>query len=107
MPDKKPLTDEQWNHIRTKRVFEAKIRDTWVDDVGGIHLELVYESARVLRLKSGDWQFGHGGRHNGVGTEECPKTLHHHCDDFCKSPSPLELMEAGINPRVFKEQSRA
>lgn len=100
------LTDEQWASVRGRIVSEANVVSTWVDDVGGIHFELIFESPRIIRLRNGDWSFGHGGTHHGVGTEECPTKRHHHCDDFCSSPSSLELMEAGINPRSFTEQSR-
>jgi hypothetical protein len=62
---------------------------------------------RIKRLKDGDWQFGHGGTHHGVGTEDCPKWLHHHHDEFCALPTDLELMTAGIDPKEFKVRSRA
>lgn len=60
----------------------------------------------VERLKMGDWSFGHAGMHCGVGTEECPKTLHHHHDEFCMRPTRAELIAAGINPRYFRMKSR-
>lgn len=63
--------------------------------------------ARIERLKQGDWQFGHAGRHHGNGSPDCPSELHHHHDAFCKIPTPLELLEAGIDPNEFKPQSRA
>lgn len=96
MEEHSELTDEQRISVRKRTVSEATIVDTWVDDVGGIHLELIFESPRILRLRSGDYSFGHGGMTKGI----------HMCDDFCASPSSLELMEAGINPRNFVEQSR-
>lgn len=64
-------------------------------------------NTRVERLKMGDWSFGHGGRHHGVGTQDCPKELHHHHDEFCSMPTIMELIEAGINPKIFKPKSRA
>jgi hypothetical protein len=65
------------------------------------------ESRRIERLRRGDWQFGHQGRHNGVGTEECPRELHHHHDEFCDSPTDVELRAAGIEPEDFRARSRA
>jgi hypothetical protein len=64
-------------------------------------------NARIERLKMGDWQFGCAGRHNGIGTDDCPRTLHHHHDDFCPPPTLNELKEAGINPKDFQLRSRA
>lgn len=61
----------------------------------------------VEKLKRGDWQFGHAGRHIGDGTEECPRTYHHHHDAFCLLPSLQELMAAGIDPKKFTPRSRA
>lgn len=63
--------------------------------------------ARIERLKRGNWQFGHDGMHGGIGTDDCPIELHHHCDIFCKRPSKLELIEAGIDPKEFEIKSRA
>lgn len=61
----------------------------------------------VARLKSGDWSFGHAGRHYGNGTEGCPReTEHHHHDEFCSRPTLLELRMAEINPNDFKPRSR-
>lgn len=64
-------------------------------------------NARVYRLASGDWQFGHDGRHHGVGSEDCPKHLHHHHDEFCAAPTMTELKQAGIDPKDFRPRSRA
>jgi hypothetical protein len=61
----------------------------------------------VQRLQMGDWSFGHAGRHHGNGSEDCPRWLHHHHDEFCSRPTVLELMAAGINPNEFKVRSRA
>jgi len=32
-------------------------------------------------------QYGHAGRHHGVGTPDCPRELHHHHDERCERPS--------------------
>lgn len=32
-------------------------------------------------------QYGHAGRHHGVGTPDCPRDLHHHHDERCERPS--------------------
>jgi hypothetical protein len=61
---------------------------------------------RIERLKSGNYQFGHGGLHNGNGSVNCPRRLHHHCDEFCDYPGPTELIEAGLDPKTFRAQSR-
>lgn len=66
-----------------------------------------YTARRVARLRAGNWQFGHEGRHRGPGTQDCPRHFHHHCDDFCALPTFGELREAGINPNDFKARSRA
>lgn len=60
----------------------------------------------VERLKSGDWSFGHAGKHHGKGTKDCPRRLHHHHDEFCLRPSNAELRAAGIEPKDFKSRSR-
>lgn len=60
----------------------------------------------VQRLKSGDWSFGHSGRHVGNGTEDCPRIPHHHHDEFCSLPTPAELRAAGIKLKDFKARSR-
>ena len=65
------------------------------------------DTPRVRRLKSGNWQFGHAGRHRGNGTKDCPVTEHHHHDEFCYPPTRFELQQAGIDPKEFKVQSRA
>lgn len=62
---------------------------------------------RIDRLKMGDWSFGHAGRHHGVGTEDCPRHLHHHHDEFCALPTIKELRTAGIDPNNFRARSRA
>jgi hypothetical protein len=64
-------------------------------------------SSRIKRLLMGDWSFGCGGKHRGVGTKECPLYRHHHHDEFCRYPTPEELREAGIDPKDFVRRSRA
>ena len=61
---------------------------------------------RVKRLQLGDYQFGCGGMHHGIGSLDCPTTLHHHHDVFCNYPTKEELEAAGINPNTFKVKSR-
>lgn len=36
---------------------------------------------------SDDTQYGHAGRHHGIGTPDCPRELHHHHDERCERPS--------------------
>ncbi len=43
--------------------------------------------------KSG--QFGCDGRHQGNGSPDCPRVLHHHHDMFCRPPTPYEWALAG------------
>lgn len=31
-------------------------------------------------------QYGHAGRHDGHGTPDCPRELHHHHDERCERP---------------------
>jgi hypothetical protein len=61
----------------------------------------------VEKLKRGDWQFGHAGRHHGNGSPDCPRELHHHHDEFCAWPTVEELKAAGIDPNEFRPRSRA
>jgi hypothetical protein len=63
--------------------------------------------AVVARLRSGDWSFGHAGRHHGNGFGDCPRTLHHHHDEFCSLPTREELLAAGVDPNEFRPRSRA
>ena len=37
-------------------------------------------------LRHANVQWGHGGRHHGTGTKECPRELHHHHDERCRFP---------------------
>lgn len=60
----------------------------------------------VTRLINGDWSFGCAGIHNGHGTKDCPRELHHHHDEFCNRPTNEELRAAGIDPKTFKPRSR-
>lgn len=62
---------------------------------------------RIDALKRGEVQWGHQGRHNGVGTKECPKELHHHHDFRCKLPTPLELFTANVKEPDNGWQSRS
>lgn len=32
-------------------------------------------------------QYGHAGRHHGIGTPDCPRELHHHHDARCEAPT--------------------
>ena len=64
-------------------------------------------SARIEKLKRGDWQFGHAGRHRGTGAPDCPRDSHHHHDEFCDLPTDEELEAAGIDPETFRARSRA
>lgn len=66
-----------------------------------------FDERRIARLRMGDNSFGHDGQHFGVGTEECPKNMHHHHDQFCDYPSRGELTAAGIDPETFKVRNRA
>lgn len=79
--------------------------------VSGELLEIVKRfastsDARLTRLRSGNWQFGCGGTHNGNGTDNCPRKEHHHHDEFCEHPSKRELIAAGIDPAKFRAESR-
>ena len=65
-----------------------------------------FNASVVMRLKSGNWSFGHGGSHHGVGTSDCPYRQHHHHDEFCQMPTDEELKEAGIDPLEFTARSR-
>jgi hypothetical protein len=101
------LTSEDWDLIKDQQILNAKIIAAWRDNVGGIHMELLYESPRVKRLKMGDWSFGCAGHHMGTGAEDCPKGFHHHHDEFCAKPNILELKAAGIDPAKYRMRSRA
>lgn len=68
--------------------------------------DLVQDSARIQRLKMGDWSFGCAGQHRGIGTADCSRMLHHHHDEFCAMPSLFELLAAGIDPNEFIARRR-
>ena len=76
------------------------------DDVIVYHRPLTISTSRIGRLKSGNYQFGHGSKHKGGGSKACPRSKHHHHDNFCDLPTPEELLEAGLDPIVFKVESR-
>lgn len=44
-------------------------------------------------LRNANVQWGHGGRHRGTGTKECPRESHHHHDERCWFP--LDWVIAG------------
>lgn len=54
-------------------------------------------SIRIEALREGRIQWGHAGRHHGNGSPDCPRSLHHHHDAFCKMPTPAEMAAAGLN----------
>lgn len=63
--------------------------------------------ARRRRIQSEPFpQFGHAGRHNGSGAPDCPRTLHHHHDEFCQLPTMAEWALAGRTDDI-KVGSRA
>jgi hypothetical protein len=37
-------------------------------------------------------QYGHAGRHHGIGTPDCPRELHHHHDERCERPATVALV---------------
>lgn len=76
-------------------------------DLKAPELISLVNTPRVIRLRTGNWQFGCSGKHRGNGSVECPFELHHHHDDCCKLPSTAELMAAGINPHEFRPRTRA
>lgn len=47
------------------------------------------ETARIERIRQGG-AFGHNGEHHGFGVADCPRTLHHHHDEFCELPTEVE-----------------
>jgi hypothetical protein len=100
------ISEEDWALVEGKTLMEARIKKIWKDVSGSVHMELVYDTARVARLKAGNWQFGHDGTHRGIGTESCPDGQHHHHDEFCDAPTLIELMAAGIDRKGFKVKSR-
>lgn len=58
-----------------------------------------YRRARIELLRRGETQWGHDGRHNGSGRDDCPRWLHHHHDIRCEYPTLLECDEAGVEYR--------
>lgn len=57
--------------------------------------------ARFRRILAEPYpQFGHAGRHHGNGSPDCPRHLHHHHDEFCKPPTPMEWHLAGREGEV-------
>lgn len=64
---------------------------------------------RVELLAKGRTEWGHGGLHKGRGRDgRCPPEPHHHCDDLCAYPTPLECADAGVPYRKPSEwDSRA
>jgi len=69
-------------------------------------LERGFRKYRIDRLEFGNQQFGHAGEHLGLGSGDCPWTIHHHCDAFCAMPTLDEIIMAGLNPKKFRVKSR-
>lgn len=69
-------------------------------------VEVVTNPNVVNRLRQGNLQFGHAGRHRGDGSPDCPKHLHHHHDQFCRQPTVAEWLEAGYRYPFPQTQSR-
>jgi hypothetical protein len=66
------------------------------------------ESApRIEALRRGRLQWGHGGFHHGNGAPDCPRGLHHHHDEFCDLPTPMEVRKAGVSVPKGGWHSRA
>ena len=87
---------------------EEDIEVSWNTSFDTVYKRSIRDNnARVYRLASGDWSFGHAGRHHGIGTQDCPMELHHHHDEFCSLPTVTELRQAGIDPKEFRVRSRA
>lgn len=59
--------------------------------------ESVGETVRMSDVWSPDdqrsyYQWGHEGRHHGIGTPDCPRDLHHHHDERCDPPPIVRLL---------------
>jgi hypothetical protein len=80
-------------------------REDWEDEPE-IHPFRQYRKTRIDRLEFGSRQFGHNGRHTGIGTLECPTWPHHHCDEFCEMPTIDEIIMAGLDVKTFRPGSR-
>lgn len=61
-------------------------------------------------------QYGHEGRHHGIGTPDCPRDLHHHHDERCSPPdadeeipvivSAFEILPNGVKVPIGKPRER-
>jgi hypothetical protein len=52
-------------------------------------------------------QYGHAGRHHGVGTPDCPRELHHHHDERCEPPGAVALADRRQRAREAFHDARA
>lgn len=46
-----------------------------------------------VRVSADGVQYGHEGRHHGIGTPDCPRDLHHHHDERCEPPGAAGLAD--------------
>jgi hypothetical protein len=51
-------------------------------------------------------QYGHEGRHHGVGTPDCPRDLHHHHDERCERPGVTAARAAVAALRDRRQRAR-
>lgn len=66
-----------------------------------------YHERRIEALRDGRIQWGHAGTHHGTGAPDCPRERHHHHDDYCRLPYPVEVYAAGVTMPEGGWRSRA
>lgn len=74
------VENQQWADIRIPALLETPAAVRWLS------VEPMLGPIDLTAVPGLQGQWGHGGTHHGVGTEECPRELHHHHDDRCRFP---------------------
>ena len=72
------VEDQKWADIRIPALLETPAAVRWLS------CEPLLGPVRLADVQMPQW--GHAGSHNGVGTADCPRALHHHHDARCKHP---------------------
>ncbi len=74
------VENQQWADIRIPVLLETPAAVRWLS------CEPLLGPVDLHAVPGLNGQYGHAGRHNGIGTPECPRMSHHHHDERCRFP---------------------
>jgi len=74
------VENQRWADIRVPALLDTPAAVRWLS------CEPLLGPIDLHAVPGLDGQYGHAGRHNGIGTPECPRISHHHHDERCRFP---------------------